>query len=95
MPIVFRYKGYRFFFYSNEGEPGEPLHIHVRKGEATAKIWLQPDARVAEAFDMSVYGRDPSRHVSLTLIPSCRPPPGGRGGGGAGGGAGGGGGGAR
>jgi len=28
MPVVFRYRGYRFFFYSNEGDPREPLHIH-------------------------------------------------------------------
>ncbi|MCP4109321.1 MAG: DUF4160 domain-containing protein [Desulfobacteraceae bacterium] len=32
--------GYRFFFYSNEGNPLEPLHIHVRKGEAVAKFWI-------------------------------------------------------
>ena len=38
MPIVFRYKGYRFFFFSNEGDPREPMHIHVRKGEASAKF---------------------------------------------------------
>jgi hypothetical protein len=24
MPVVFRYKGVRFFFYSNEGSPREP-----------------------------------------------------------------------
>ena len=38
MPTVFFYKGYRFFFYSNENE--EPLHIHVEKAEASAKFWL-------------------------------------------------------
>ena len=38
MPVVFRYKGYRFFFFSNEGDPLEPMHIHVRRGEATAKF---------------------------------------------------------
>ena len=42
MPVVFRYKGYRFFFHSNEGDPREPLHIHARKGEAIAKFWLEP-----------------------------------------------------
>ncbi|MBN2702722.1 MAG: DUF4160 domain-containing protein [Pontiellaceae bacterium] len=36
MPVVFRYRGYRFFFYSNEGAPLEPLHIHVQKGAAAA-----------------------------------------------------------
>ncbi len=53
MPVVFRYRGYRFFFYSNEGEPREPLHIHVRKGEATAKFQLEPEAALAEAYAMS------------------------------------------
>jgi len=50
MPVVFRYKGYRLFFYSNEGEPLEPLHIHVRKGESVAKFWIQPRISVAESY---------------------------------------------
>ncbi len=50
MPVVFRYKGYRLFFYSNEGEPLEPLHIHVRKGELVAKFWIQPRISVGEAY---------------------------------------------
>jgi hypothetical protein len=40
MAVVFRYKGYRFFFFSNEGDPLEAMHIHVRRGEAMAKFWL-------------------------------------------------------
>jgi hypothetical protein len=53
MPAVLRYKGYRFFFYSNEGEPREPLHIHVRKGEAVCKFWLDPRPVVAQSHGMS------------------------------------------
>ena len=53
MPVVFRYKGYRFFFYSNEGDPRESLHIHVRKGEAVAKIWLEPFPGIAESYALS------------------------------------------
>jgi hypothetical protein len=53
MPIVLRYKGYRFFFFSNEGNPREPLHIHVRKGEATAKFWVLPDVKLANSYGMS------------------------------------------
>jgi len=30
MPVVFRYKSFRFFFYPNEGNPREATHIHVR-----------------------------------------------------------------
>ena len=50
MPVVFRYKGFRFFFYSNEGSPREPLHVHVRAGSGEAKIWLDPQVQVASSF---------------------------------------------
>jgi len=40
MPVIFRHKGYRFFFFSNEGIPLEPCHIHVKKGSAVAKFWI-------------------------------------------------------
>ena len=53
MPVVFRYKGYRFFFYSNEGDPLEPLHVHVRKAESVAKFWLEPQPGVAEAYGLT------------------------------------------
>jgi hypothetical protein len=39
VPTVLRWNGYRFFFFSNEG--AEPPHIHVDKGGATAKFWLE------------------------------------------------------
>src|SRR5277367_376297 len=47
MPEVFRERGFRFFFYSNEGTPREPVHIHVEKDQLEAKFWLQPEVRVA------------------------------------------------
>ena len=40
MPVVFRYKGFRFFFYSNQGQPREPAHVHVRGDGGEAKFWL-------------------------------------------------------
>ena len=40
MPTVLRIKGYRFFFFSLEGN--EPAHIHVEFGEKVAKFWLDP-----------------------------------------------------
>ncbi|MCJ7993606.1 DUF4160 domain-containing protein [Rhizobium cremeum] len=49
MPVVLRSDGYIFFFYSNEGDPREPIHIHVRKGGAEAKIWLEPSVALAES----------------------------------------------
>ena len=52
MPAVFYYKGYRFFFYSNEGDPCEPLHIHVVKAEKAAKFWIEP-VSAAESYGMT------------------------------------------
>lgn len=40
MPTVLRVGGYRFFFYSREGN--EPPHIHVDQAERYAKFWLNP-----------------------------------------------------
>ncbi len=40
MPTVLRIKGYRFFFFSREGN--EPPHIHVAHAENYAKYWLNP-----------------------------------------------------
>ena len=47
MPVVFRERGFRFFFYSIEGTPREPLHFHVEKDDLEAKFWLKPEVRVA------------------------------------------------
>jgi len=53
MPIVFRQDGYRFFFYSNEGHPREPVHIHVQKAGAEAKIWVGDEITLdrSDGFD--------------------------------------------
>ncbi len=47
MPTVFRAGGFRFFFYSNEGDPRGPVHIHAERGGAEAKFWIEPDVSVA------------------------------------------------
>ncbi|MEX0957095.1 MAG: DUF4160 domain-containing protein [Rhizobiaceae bacterium] len=47
MPLVFRHRGFRFYFYSNERAPREPQHVHVTKDGIDAKFWLWPDVSVA------------------------------------------------
>jgi hypothetical protein len=49
MPTVFIQDGFRVFFYSNEGDPREPVHVHVRKARAEAKFWLRPFVSVADS----------------------------------------------
>lgn len=53
MPEVFREGGFRFFFYANEGNPREPVHIHVEKAENEVKFWLRPEVKLAynDGFD--------------------------------------------
>lgn len=53
MPVIFTHKGFKFFFFSNEGVPREPLHVHVRKGEKLAKFWLKPEVALAESYSMT------------------------------------------
>jgi len=40
MPTILRIRGYRFFFFSREGN--EPAHIHIEQAERYAKFWLNP-----------------------------------------------------
>ncbi len=53
MPVIFRWRGHSFFFFSNEGDPREPLHIHIRKGERLAKFWITSQVSLAESYSFS------------------------------------------
>lgn len=53
MPTIYRWKGYRFFFFSNEGSPPERPHVHIRHGERRAKFWLTPEVALDRAWQMS------------------------------------------
>ena len=49
MPVVFRYRNVRFHFFSNEGAPREPVHIHAESSDGAAKFWLYPEVRIARS----------------------------------------------
>lgn len=53
MPVILRVRGFKFFFYSNEGNPLEPAHIHVRSSEGEAKFWTLGEVRLStnDGFD--------------------------------------------
>ena len=59
MPTVFRHEGFRFFFYANEGNPQEPVHVHVEKNDLEAKFWLRPEVSVAynDGFNAKTLGQ--------------------------------------
>ena len=52
MPVILIYKGYKFFFFSNEGVPREPLHVHIRRGDARAKFSVAPDVQLVSSYGM-------------------------------------------
>ncbi len=57
MPTILLVMGWRFFFYSNEGN--EPIHVHCRKGEKECKYWLNRDAfDIEEAFSYNMNNKD-------------------------------------
>ena len=53
MPSVLSEKGFRFFFFSNEGSPLEPCHIHVRKDGNLAKFWVSDKIELADSYGFS------------------------------------------
>ena len=49
-PTIFREAGNRFFFFWRE-EPR--LHVHVQHESGEAKIWLEPNIRVARNWGLT------------------------------------------
>lgn len=83
MPVVFRERGFRFFFYSNEGSPREPVHIHVEKDDVEAKFWLNPEVRVpyndattpalfASCWQLSKVAKAKSKGHGMSVSPSAK-----------------------
>ena len=69
MPTLLRIQGYRFFFFSMEGN--EPPHIHVTSAGRYAKFWLQPvsvaDVRGFRDHEMTKIRRIAEENASLFL----------------------------
>ena len=63
MPIVFRLEGMRFHFYSYEGAPREPMHLHVARPDVDAKFWLYPQVRLA--YNNGFSGREIRRLIGI------------------------------
>ena len=55
MPTIFQHKGFRVFFFANEGNPREPVHVHIRRGESVAKFWIEPEVTLAGSYGMNAH----------------------------------------
>jgi hypothetical protein len=49
VPAILRTQGFRIYFWSHE--PNEPPHVHLDKGGASAKVWLDPVALASNVGD--------------------------------------------
>ena len=49
MPTVFRYEGYRFFFFSDDHLP---RHVHIEKGDSYVRIELS-NLKVTDSYHIS------------------------------------------
>lgn len=65
MPTGLRLDGYRFYFYSHE--PNEPPHVHIDKGGASLKAWLNP-----VALARNIGFKRPEINVILALVAEHR-----------------------
>jgi hypothetical protein len=53
MPTILRIGPYRLYFYSHE--PNEPPHIHIDRGNASAKFWTE---KVALAINIGFSAKE-------------------------------------
>jgi hypothetical protein len=66
MPTILLIDGWRFFFYSNEGD--EPIHVHCQKGERECKYWLdRKNFDIVEAYSYNLNSSD-KRNVKKTIF---------------------------
>ena len=48
-PTIFKWRGYRFFFFSREEERA---HVHVHCADGEAKFWLEPTVSLAKNYGL-------------------------------------------
>ena len=66
MPTILFVMGWRFFFYSSEGN--EPIHVHCRKGDMECKYWLDVENfTLEEAYSYNMSNKD-KRNVKKIIF---------------------------
>jgi hypothetical protein len=59
-PTIFKYKNYRFFFFSREEKR---MHVHVASPDGEAKFWLEPVVALATHYGMSARTLDELKKI--------------------------------
>jgi hypothetical protein len=63
MPTIFELFGLRFFFYADEHSP---IHVHIVKGDAEAKIEIDPEIKLIYNHGLKV--QDVRRAIRLAKM---------------------------
>lgn len=66
MPQVFKIGSYWVYFWSNEGMPREPIHVHVAEGrpiENATKVWITKSGKCLLANNNSGISRNVLRNI--------------------------------
>lgn len=63
MPTIFELFGLRFFFYADEHSP---IHVHIVKGDAEAKIEIDPEIKLIYNHGLKV--QDVRRVIRLAKM---------------------------
>ncbi|MBQ0050750.1 MAG: DUF4160 domain-containing protein [Treponema sp.] len=56
MPQVFSIGSFKIYFWTNEGNPKEPVHVHVSEGipsENATKIWITKESKTIVVHNKS------------------------------------------
>ena len=71
MPIYIRTLGYKIYFWSNENDPLEPIHVHVSEGSPNAsatKIWITKAGKCYLCHNNSHIPAKILRNIMMNII---------------------------
>jgi len=81
MPELFEIRGYKIYFWSNEGS--EPIHVHIAKGKPTpngTKVWILSNGGISPGKNTSRIPKKElgilhdiiSRNAEMIIIAWCK-----------------------
>ena len=76
MPQLLRIGPYSIYFWSNEGNPLEPIHVHISEGRAKStatKIWITSTGNVILSNNNSQIPKSINLNADLTQTAKAQP----------------------
>ena len=70
MPQIFRMGNYWIYFWANENEPVEPVHVHISEGRPTenaTKVWITSSGKCLLCHNNSQIPRHTLNNIMRTV----------------------------